>query len=391
MRKLPTDYSSLWLIPAANVNCFQVRVCSAIIATFVLVSFITIFTRVQSAPPSDFDHVSQSLAARVRGPPVVRAHAIHSCFAHALLDNLPQIVAASERSALAGRRWVLSFYRDDFDAFPSNLDLVDNATFRYRGVWGDLVDSLGASDVRFEHLKAENWTNRRTIDVSYNPQLSIWDHSDVYSSRSKLLSSEKRVPFERRACAYRALVRRVLEWSSRRDGRGSGSNSTAQILPPRRRSVLLVDREEGSRAYYPQILSGIVSVLEEQDELEFKGVRHLGNASLADQLEWVRSAEIMIARHGSAEAWGLFMTPGSVLFEVNSYDEFADNRSAMYDQVCRVSGCRHVNSNENYAVEELCALMNWTNLTSCASWDHGASWEDNDFLEDDDLIQEILS
>lgn len=342
--------------------------------------------------------------------PALRIHSLHSCWAHALLDSLPPVFAAAEN--LRGAEWTLVLGRDIFEGLPANVAMLtgngtaDGDPVRYKGAWGEMLEALNATEILFEHL-VEPVFNRSMIDVDYYERMSVWDSNETYPGRSPRNRTDPGVPFEVRVRPYRTMIRRVLERArlpfkddDNHHGGGTARNKTLR----RRDRVLLIDREGGDRQFLPYVLTDLVAALEEGSNnatdpnnatatVIFDGVQRFVDMTVREQLAHVRSADVMVLRHGSAEAWGAFLRPGSVLFEVNAWGETreGDMRPRMYDQVCRISGCRHVNVEEHEAVQELCTLLSM-NGTACNEASMKDEWggypfdEERMYMSDEAMI-----
>jgi hypothetical protein len=76
--------------------------------------------------------------------------ALHSCWAHNILENIPFIYEAVYR--LKGRPFALRFRRENFDLWVQNREMVDDASQTYRGAYGKVLDLLGPEEITFEHL-----------------------------------------------------------------------------------------------------------------------------------------------------------------------------------------------------------------------------------------------
>ena len=255
---------------------------------------------------------------------VLATNALHACWAHVLVDQMPFLFEYVER--LHGAPFDLLFVRSHFDAYPHNKNMLDGGA--YRGAYNDLLWTLRPQRVVFEHLTPMRVQDHPLIQHVHMPtEATIWNNASVYPGRPPLPESDG---WSKRVQKYLVMRDRVI------------SSMAPQLsIPVSRQHIAIVARRSGSRAFKSSMLSDIRDV----------GRRLFGRSpkvfyfeflSLAEQIQVIRGHCAIVMRHGAAEANFLFARPTTMLVEINTHEEVAHRRSIMYDAVCRVANCSHV-------------------------------------------------
>ena len=241
--------------------------------------------------------------------PVLAVDAMHSCFSHALLEQL----VFYRHTVQNWNHTVLFFRRKSFDKYPHNKNLVNNG--RYTGWIGKWIDYLISPDeVYFEHLGA-----RIPVQDVFFPvmQPTLWADGRNYPGRP-ILS----VPptLEQIRPPYDSLMQYVNGISMKNESLDKDSiwliNRAAKYGRSMRMSLIhnLTKHVPSLRIITPE------------------------RSNPQKQIDDMRAAKMVIFRHGSILSKLIWVRPGTIAVDM---DVRAD-RVKIIDRLCELSGCRHV-------------------------------------------------
>ena len=255
---------------------------------------------------------------------VLATNALHACWAHALVDQMPFLFEYVER--LNGAPFVLLFLRKKFDKYPHNKNMLDGGA--YRGAYNDFLWTLRPQRIVFEHLRPMGVHAVPLIRHVHMPmEATIWNNASVFPGRPSLPESDG---WSKRVQKYIVMRDRVIN-----------SMAPQLSIPMSKQRLAIIDRRSGSRAFKSSMLSKIRDVGRRIYGSSPK-VFYFESLSFAEQIQVIRGHCAIVMRHGAAEANFLFARPTTMLVEINTREEVVDRRSIMYRAVCHVVNCSHV-------------------------------------------------
>ena len=276
---------------------------------------------------------------------VFRVSGLHKCWAHALIDRFPVLAEAVAHTHQPFEIW---FIKTGFELYPWNKKLVDPRTRKYRKAWGALIDTLGASNVIFEHLLSEpelQRLNRRpnqvVVDICARPGYALWDSCEVYAERRCLKS---RIDYSIRARPLLTTISTVLNALHIENSQNNSIHN----------GLLIIDRLSPERKF-PNAslaeLSNVCHFLMGYYGVPFLGVHYLENLSLRQQIILIRKSSVVVMRHGAGEATMLFARKNTILLEVNNPEEISQNKHKYYSVVSQVANTTHISGVDSDAAE----------------------------------------
>lgn len=243
---------------------------------------------------------------------VLVVDAIHICFSHGLLEQMVFYKYVT-------REWTsttLFFRRVRFDEYPHNkLHVVGGAYVGWIGNWLNLL--IQPSKVLFEHLG----DTLPSVDVYHMPPFtSLWNDGQSYPGRPQL-------PFPRpiSIAPYVYMIDDIRK-----------SHIQHMIS---KNHMFLIDRNSKYGRHMPITLK--------RKLLHIDGTQLIipDDWTPEKQIDYFRQARVVIFRHGSILSNLIWCNPGTIAVDID--DQV--NRKAIIDQICKISGCKHVYlPNRNY-------------------------------------------
>ncbi|GMH87808.1 hypothetical protein TrVE_jg2843 [Triparma verrucosa] len=235
-------------------------------------------------------------------PKILRVGALHSCWAHAVLDQW--VYWFQGRKEFKGEPFFLWFDREKFLQYPFNQDAVDSELKQYKPTAGykDLCDLLKPSEIVFEHLldaAKERVLLKDAMVVTIHKdsgELSawaMWDDESIYHGRPK---RAERIPESIRYSFYTEMSEYILTEMGLIDVGPDDSASDKSTL------VTIVTRKSGKaeRRFSPSTLQHVKSAVASAG-YGSPGLTFWEDMTFREQLEKLRRSKFVIAKHGSGE------------------------------------------------------------------------------------------
>eukprot|EP00518_Triparma_eleuthera_P009527 CAMPEP_0182483652 /NCGR_PEP_ID=MMETSP1319-20130603/41806_1 /TAXON_ID=172717 /ORGANISM="Bolidomonas pacifica, Strain RCC208" /LENGTH=420 /DNA_ID=CAMNT_0024685479 /DNA_START=96 /DNA_END=1358 /DNA_ORIENTATION=+ len=274
-------------------------------------------------------------------PKILRVDALHGCWAHAVLDQWVYWFQA--RKEFKGEPFFLWFDRDYFLQFPVHQGAIDSELKQYKPTAGykDLCDLLKPSEIVFEHLldaAKERVLLKDAMVVTIHKDMdelsawAMWDDESIYHGRPK---RAERIPESIRYPFYTEMSEYILTEMGLIDVGPSASDKSTLVT--------IVTRKTGAakRRFSPSTLQHVKSTVASAG-YGSPGLTFWEDMTLREQLEKLRRSKFVIAKHGAGFTNTVFAHPNTTVIEVSTREEFADDRSHMYDYTCAIAGCTHV-------------------------------------------------
>ena len=234
-------------------------------------------------------------------PKILRVDALHTCWAHAILDNW--VYWFHGRKEFKGESFFLWFDRDYFIRFPVHQTLIDSDQRQYKpSSFKDLCDLLKPVEVVFEHLldvADERILLKDAMVVSVEKDASkisawaLWDDASIYEGRPH---NAERIPDSIRHPFYAEMREYILTEMELMDVRPDDSVSDKSTL------VTIVARRGGNskRKFTPAALQNVKSTVAAAG-FGSPGLTFWEDMSFKEQLEKLRRTKFLIAKHGAGE------------------------------------------------------------------------------------------
>ena len=229
-------------------------------------------------------------------PKVLRVDALHSCWAHALLDQFVFWIQASKE--FNGEPFIMWFRGRHF-IYPSNIPMLDSKQESYKpSGFKDLCDILGPSELFFEHKLRDGEVLMKdamvvTADAEESGAWALWDDASIYAGRPPRM---ERIPESVRYLLYSEMSQYVLEKLDLVDVSPDGSEAAGG------KQVTIVSRKGGKpdRKFNPAQLQSVRAAVESAG-FEVPGLTFWEDMTLQQQVERMRKSHYLVARHGAGE------------------------------------------------------------------------------------------
>lgn len=269
--------------------------------------------------------------------PIFVIDTLHSCYAHALIDQIAAYFFVRGDLPSVFRVFIRS---GNIKLYPrQNLSLIGDIT--YRGVWKNILEMLSPLPPIFEHRLDPNrhYLFKECYFYPLNDrfQRSIWNCGEYYSERTTLL---KDVIFQDDAI-YRNLT------NMREHVLGSRELKGTQILLIERKNDRRWDAQISAKLQYYCSESG----------WDYDEPTILEDMSFEEQVTLFSSAKIVIFRHGSCLTNLLWVPQGTLVFDV----DVQRGRKNVVTRLCALTGSIHhyldYNTLDvNYIVDKITSL-----------------------------------
>ena len=221
---------------------------------------------------------------------------LHSCFSHAIIDSaFPFFWSINDikenESSDNPKNFQLFITKEKIIKFKKqNLRKIDSDLKKYKGVWHDII-TLVSDNYIFEHLIDNNTTyfikNCYFYIRNDKWQRSPWNCKEYYPRRKRM--SLKDTIFNDDILYYnlKKFVNNVKK-----------KYSIFTQINESKKQVIIIEREK-NRNFDKLILDKIINIIEENNLLQFNGVKILEKLPFNQQIKLFSENNIFIFRHGS--------------------------------------------------------------------------------------------
>lgn len=248
--------------------------------------------------------------------PVFVIHTLHSCYAHAVIDEIAAYFPIIQSLPLGFR---VCIRRENIEKYPEqNLPLISDTS--YKGVWKSLIEILSPLPPIFEHTLDAN-AHYKFKDCYFYPQddryqRSIWNCEEYYAGRGVLLKdvvySDSVVYANLESLRQHVLKDIILEPSK----------------------ILLIERKN-DRRFDPGVFSKLHYYC--SLSLDYDGPSILEDMTFEEQVILFSSAKVVIFRHGSCLTNLLWVPKGTLVFDL----DVRQDRKSVVGRLCKLTDSIH--------------------------------------------------
>lgn len=254
---------------------------------------------------------------------------LHFCFSHALVEcafrilwslyDIQSFIKDTVNIPVCIRKREICNHKHLYSP------IIDDNAKKYKGVWHEIMN-LVSDNYFFEYLIDSKTTllikNCYFFTLNNTWQRSPWNCTEYYNHQRTVYLKD--VLFSDTEIYYH-LRRFVKKAKDRYNISHSAINN----------NVIIIERKH-NRFFDEVILNNIISCIQNNNSLSFKGVKMLEDLSLQEQMKLFSENRIFIFRHGSALANLLWVPDKSIIFELDT----EPNRKMIVPRIAKVTNSK---------------------------------------------------